>query len=186
VRRLREHRSDGGFTLVELLVYMLLLGIVGTIVVTLLWNGVRTQLNVTETTNNTGNVQTAARAIDQDVRYSSAYAIRQSGSMLLVRTWIGDPETGKFVCRGWFYDSSAKALRRTTLQSATSTASLTSARTWDIYVRGVEASAPFSESAAGTVVIRLAGTPQSWGRATEIESTVSQRPQTEQGSAPCF
>lgn len=184
MKRLRQH--DEGFTLVELIVYMLLFGIVGTMVTMLIWNGYRSQLNVTETTYNSGGLQNAAVAIDHDVRYSSAFAVTEGGAMLLTRTWVGDPETGQFVCRGWFVDTADNTLHRGVGPSDTSGATASSARSWDLYADGVEATTAFTKVDDVTVRVRLTGIPDAWGRNTVIDTTIVQRPQSSDGSGSCF
>jgi type II secretory pathway pseudopilin PulG len=182
----RTPRKDGGFTLVELLVYMLLFGIVGTMVVMLVWNGYRSQLNVTETTYNSGNLQNAALALDHDVRYSAAFSVTEGGAMLRTRSWVGDPETGAFECHGWYADSSNNTLRRGTGSGITSGATAASAASWPRYADGVEAVTAFTAVDSRTVQVRLTGVPDAWGRNTVIDTSIVQRPQSSDGSGTCF
>ncbi|WP_291378276.1 prepilin-type N-terminal cleavage/methylation domain-containing protein [Demequina sp.] len=182
----RVQRDDEGFTLVELIVYMVLFGIVGTMVVMLVWNGYRSQLNVTETTYNSGNLQNAATALDHDVRYSSAFSVTEGGALLRTRTWVGDPETGGFQCHGWYVDSTNNTLHRGTGAGNTAGASAGTARLWPLYADGVVASTAFTAVDDQTVRIRLTGTPDAWGRSTVIDTTIVQRPQSSDGSGTCF
>jgi len=178
-------REDEGFTLVELMVYIALFMIVGTMVVVMMMNGYRTQLSVTQTTENTGGTQNAVKAIDRDIRFASAYRVTGSGSLLLVRTWVGDASSGSYSCRGWFYDNTSKVLRRATTAAQTSGATTTSARNWPIYLDGVTATTAFADVTKG-VRVRFSGSPDAWGRETKVDTSIVQRPQDENGSSPCF
>jgi len=167
------------------MVYIVLFGMVGTMVVMLVWNGYKSQLNVTETTHNTASLQTAMQAMDHDVRYSAAFSVTVSGAMLRTRSWEGDPISGAFVCHGWYYDATSKVLRRTMGATNTSGATTSSAHLWPQYVDGVQGSTVFAAS-GDSVRVRITGKPDQWGRETTIDTTIGQRPQSEQGSSPCF
>ena len=182
----RNPRQDQGFTLVELIVYMMLFGIVGTMVVTLMWNGYKSQLNVTETTYNSGSLQNAASALDHDVRYSSAFNVSEGGTLLLTRTWVGDPDSGSYQCHGWYVDSTNNTLRRGVGSVTTSGATAATAKSWPLYAGGVVATEAFRDISDEMVRVQMTGTPDAWGRNTVIDTTIVQRPQSSDGSGTCF
>ncbi|WP_062073074.1 PulJ/GspJ family protein [Demequina sediminicola] len=182
VDRLRSPRDESGFTLVELLVYILLFSIVGTMVVMLLVNGFRSQSRITQTTSSSGDVQNAANAIQADVRYAAAVDVRDSGNLLLTRTWVGSYDSGSYECKGWYYDDATQTLRRT----ASSGAVGSDTDSWSRYAKNIDATAPFSLTSEGAVRVEFESVPVGGGLGTKVDTQVNLRPQDEDGGAPCF
>lgn len=187
----RRLTNDSGFSLVELLVYILLFAIVGTMVVMLIINGFRSQTRITETTARTGEAQNASLQLEYDVRHAIEAQVDLGGTLLRTRTFVGSGATGTWQCRGWFYDSATSTLHRTTDPTEVASASATSAASWSIYARDVEASVPFRAGApnpdgtwnasAKAVALDFSAVPPTWGVGTKIDTIVNQRPQTDNG-----
>lgn len=197
--RSRRTSDDSGFSLVELLVYIFLFAIVGTMVVMLILNGFRSQTRITETTARTGEAQNASLQLEYDIRHAIEAQVDLGGTLLRTRTFVGSGTTGTWQCRGWFYDSASSTLRRTMDASAVASATAASAATWNIYARDVEASVPFREgapkpdgtwnSSAKAVALDFSAVPPTWGVGTKIDTVVNQRPQSdngEGGQSTCF
>ncbi|MDE0573044.1 prepilin-type N-terminal cleavage/methylation domain-containing protein [Demequina sp. B12] len=183
----RRSGSDAGFTLVELMAYIFLFSILAVMVATLVINGMRSQAEVTGTTNTTGEMQNAAAALEYDIRYASDIQISVGGQMLRTRTWYGEPDTGAYQCRGWFYDSADRKLKRSTSQAEVVSATATSASGWTTFASNVEATRAFhQEPNSKTVDIRMEGDPAQWGIGTRIYTSVTNRPQSDEGGMTCF
>ncbi|WP_084130446.1 type II secretion system protein J [Demequina sp. NBRC 110055] len=177
--------SDEGFTLVELLVYMFLFAIVFTMVAMLMINGFRTQSGVTQTTTRAGDAQNASAAIAYDVRYAAAFRIETGGDVLRTRTWEGTPSSGRYVCRGWYYDDVSAVLRH--ISSDTAVASTAGgAQSWPVYAREVSADVPFTTIDGQRVDVNFATVTTQWGVDTRIDTSVTKRVQSETEGSPCF
>lgn len=151
-------------TLVELLVYMILLGIVLSIIASVIINTLQKQQEIVEISdaNNTG--QSVISSVDLAVANASGFWLRTapSGSQLLVtktRSTLEDAtEVDVARCVGYFYDSTTKKLHTVSDMLAGSaiprtyaadTTTFTGASSWPVLAEGVE------PSGATTVFTRL-------------------------------
>ena len=75
-----------GFTLIELIVYVAILGIVLVIVGALLTNALRTQSTVQSASEATSSGQLVLTSIDTAIRNGSGLEVSDMGKLLIVRT----------------------------------------------------------------------------------------------------
>jgi type II secretory pathway pseudopilin PulG len=94
---LAPSRNDAGVTLIELIVYIILVSILSGIAVTVLVNSWRTQEDVVTVTDATNKGQVMSSAIERAVRNGLEYDIANSGNTLRVRTSL----TGSLQCQGF-------------------------------------------------------------------------------------
>lgn len=97
--RLRALRQDdSGLTLVELLVYMLLLGIVMTMIMTLTITTLNKQREVTVISQATDSAQTVVNELDLLVSNASSFTVRSIGgdTVVLTQTRSTKDGTGEF------------------------------------------------------------------------------------------
>jgi Tfp pilus assembly protein FimT len=112
-RRLHElrHRREQGLTLVELIVYVALLGLIMLAVVGVFSNVMNTQVNVTGTVDASNQAQAAATQISNAIRSASAISVTSptaGDQMLMTRTAKpGNPIT--WGCEAWYFQSAANA-----------------------------------------------------------------------------
>lgn len=99
-RRIRL-ADDRGITLVELLVYMVLSGLVLSILGGLLINSIRTQATIRSASEANTSGQLVLRTIESGIRNASAVRVSGAGTLLVIRTAEG---TDDWICRAWWYD----------------------------------------------------------------------------------
>jgi len=123
---------DRGFTLVELIVYMALLGIVLTIATTLLLNATRTQSTVQGASVATSTGQLVLTSVKTAVRNSTGLQISDNGKLLIARVPDGD----SWVCQAWYYDASKGGSVYTTTKASRSAINTASAGSdWTLLAR---------------------------------------------------
>lgn len=143
---LRHSRAteDSGLTLVELIVYSILLVTVLLIVGTILISTQNIGLVVRESTTTASAAQLAATSIESGVRNASAVKLTDIGDdqLLQVRTAGADPDSVAWHCESWYYSESAGTIRFTMSASdAVAVASPSSEPTnWGLLVSKVEPS----------------------------------------------
>ncbi|MBD9700374.1 prepilin-type N-terminal cleavage/methylation domain-containing protein [Flavimobilis sp. GY10621] len=112
--RARHVRSgDAGLTLVELLVYMLLLGIVMTIILTMTVTTLRKQTEVTRISQANDTAQNIVNEVDLLVSNASAFTVRSIGSDIVVlsqtrSTQDGAAEFGVTRCAALYYTADTR------------------------------------------------------------------------------
>ncbi len=144
--RLRDaRRADEGMSLVELLVYSVILGIVMVLIGSLLINGLTTQRDVSGRTQAVNTMQNAFAAVERSVRNASGGYVDAGGTLLVVRerTAASVAAADDWRCVGYYLDESAGVLRRILDDSGTQTAAAlaapnaaTVAGTWPEFVPG--------------------------------------------------
>ncbi len=116
-RAIRVHRpTEAGYTLVELLVYSLLLVVVLTIVGAMLINLITVERQVRATTTATTSAQLAADSVSNGIRNSRAFLVRDtallgSGDELLLATTAGSGDPVSWHCRAWYFSESEGSIR---------------------------------------------------------------------------
>lgn len=134
---------DAGVTLVELLVYSILLSVVLAIVGTLLINGLTTQRDVRGRTEAVNTMQNAFAAVERSVRNSGGGFVDGSGTLLVVRerTAASSTNADTWRCAGYFLDESAGVLRRVLDSTGAQTSAALAAPdpasiagSWDVFV----------------------------------------------------
>jgi len=90
-RRERKDSDESGLTLIELVIYMTLAVVVGTIVVSMFIGTLKGQDQVTSTTQATTRGQVAATTIEKAMRNATAFAIADGGNTLQVLTTLEQP-----------------------------------------------------------------------------------------------
>ena len=130
---MNERKSTPGFTLIELIVSVAIVGIVLVIVSSMLLNALRTQSTVQSASEATSSGQSVLTSIDTAVRNGSGLEVSDMGKLLIVRTASGS----SWVCQAWYYHSANGGSVFTTTKSSRSainTAVLTSG--WTLLARG--------------------------------------------------
>jgi prepilin-type N-terminal cleavage/methylation domain-containing protein len=155
-------QDDPGFTLVELLVYVALLGIVLFILSGMLISGLNVQRTVTRASDETRLGQLISRSVEKGVRNATAFKVESVGADQILRARSADvkPPGGAsdvtWRCMAWYFRASDGAFFATTraagavsLPGTVSPATPLSA--WTLYGSGVKpvsgASTVFSGSA---------------------------------------
>ena len=107
--------DDSGLTLVELIVYSLLLVSVLLIVGTIMISTLNLERIVRETTLTASEAQIATTTIESGVRNASHVDLTTIGDdqLLRVRTVGSTPGSAQWSCRGWYYSDSTNTLRST-------------------------------------------------------------------------
>jgi type II secretory pathway pseudopilin PulG len=136
----RALASDEGFTLMELLVYCLLLAVVLAVIGGLFFNLYRTQSSVSAVTDATTGGQSAANSIQAGIRNSTAFTLvtAPAGQLLVARTVKGDAAATPG-CIAWFYSpagaGSIRTKRFTAVMHGVPTASTLA--TWTLLDSGI-------------------------------------------------
>lgn len=121
-----QTRSDDGLTLIELLVYIMIAGLIGTLVLTLFINMWQVERVVNDRTEATTRGQLIASQIERSVRNANGFTISAGGEQLQVSTSLG----GSAACHGFFLNA-GKA------QMTVSTSPASAANTWPIWQNGI-------------------------------------------------
>lgn len=144
--RRRALTDDAGITLVELLVYSVLLTIVLTVAGGLLISTLHSQRTVREQTEASTTGQVALRLIERSVRNAAKYNMPSGfgNNLLITKTRVGeDPSlASSWECRAWFFDVTTGDLRHTSSPATGTpvTAGLTmpiDTSTWDLVFEDV-------------------------------------------------
>ncbi|HRN28265.1 MAG TPA: hypothetical protein PK781_02015 [Terrimesophilobacter sp.] len=182
--------SDDGLTLVELLVYSLLLVGVMLIVGTIMISSLNIEQMVRTSTQSASSAQLAASSIESGVRNGTAVAVEHEGDdrVVLVRTAGSDPATVTWHCAAWYFSESAGTIRYSQSASDASPITVPSSEPldWALLASGVEAvesNEVFSFS-GGTLTIEFQGTSDSMQPVLIKSSSVVRAGTWE--SASCF
>lgn len=87
--------DDRGISLIELIVVIVLMGVIGSVIVTILVNSWGAQEDVDSTTMATNSGQVYATSIERAVRNAEAIRVSSDGRVLEARTALGGAETCK-------------------------------------------------------------------------------------------
>lgn len=147
MRLIRNRPSDAdGFTLAELIIYCMLLGLVMTVVGGLFTSTLRAERTVRNVAQAASAAQLGARSIESGVRNATAHSLPlQAGNnqLLLART-AGQATALTWTCTAWYFSYSASGAGTIRYrESSTAIAAPTAAQlaTWTLLVENVAPSA---------------------------------------------
>lgn len=134
----RDPRADGGITLVELLIYILLGVVVLTIVSAVLINSFRVEDQVRDAAQSASTAQLVAESLGQGVRNASAIEVSApTVDTALVRTRsIDGSDAGAWFCQAWHW--SGDELRTTRSATAIPAPDAAALATWTLLATDVE------------------------------------------------
>ncbi len=140
MRRLMRS-ADSGVTLVELMIYAILLGLLISIVSGLLISSSLTERSVRSLTGTASNAQLAADAIETGIRNSTGYqltAVNATTQFLVARVPSGSSATTiTYACTAWYYSTGTGVIRTKTSSTAIAVPDATTAATWTNLANGV-------------------------------------------------
>lgn len=183
--------SEDGLTLVELIIYGLLLVVVLGIVGSIMISALSIEREVRASTESTTAAQLAAESIVSGVRNGTARELTSVGDdqLLKIRTAGGNPGTVTWHCAAWYYSPSSGTIRTTrTADDSTGVATPTSEPlTWTLIAEGVTTADPSGEIfTATTDGVRLNFTAEAGeGAMVVIDSSATLRAGGTE-SASCF
>lgn len=132
----RRESAEDGVTLIELLIYSVLLVSVLIIVGTIMISTQNIGVMVRNSTTTTSAAQLAANAIESGVRNATAVRLTDVGNdqLLQVRTAGSDPDDVTWRCEAWYFSSSAGTIRfiATASDAVPVTAPGTEPTTWSL------------------------------------------------------
>lgn len=139
--RMRHEVTDDGFTLVELLVYSVLLVAVLLIVGTIMISTQNIGLMVRESTTTASAAQLAATSIESGVRNATALRLTTVGDdqLLEVRSAGANPDDVTWRCEAWYFSSSSGTIRfiATSSDAVPVTAPSTEPTTWSLIASNI-------------------------------------------------
>ncbi len=138
IARLRRVREDDGFSLTELLVVVLLLGLVMSVVAGIYVSSTRTQVTVQTVSHATTQAQSAIESIGRAVRMATE--VHQVDANTISARVPGSESTVSFACVAWHYDAVAHSLRFQTFPDDTPIAAPSAAEvaSWTLIAENVE------------------------------------------------
>lgn len=194
-RRLRD--EDAGMTLVELMVYSVILLVVLLIVGSLLVNGLRAHATVRDRSQASDAVQNAFGAVERAVRNAGGGYVKDSGRLLVVRERVASSasDADRWRCVGFYLDETSGDLRRVVDATGSQTSAAlaasvpsTVAGAWPVLVADATAitgrrafgpaDGPLDENKTVDLALRALAGRQ---KPVELVSSVALRPQS--GSA---
>lgn len=142
-------QTNRGFTLVELLVYVAMLGIVLSILGGMLISGLNVERTVTRANEETRLGQLISRSIEKGVRNATAFKVESVGSDQILRARSADVKisgtttTVTWRCMAWYYRASDGAFFSTTRTAGAvskpgTVAPATPLTAWTLYGSGVK------------------------------------------------
>lgn len=192
-RSVRNTAEDGGFTLVELLVYMLFAVVILTIVGGVLINSLRVETQVRDATGATDSSQLAAQSLGRGIRNSSAIEVSSpfAGALLVRTRSIDSTSAGNWYCDAW---SVVDGDLRTTRSSAAIPPPIDPAGVadWTLLAEGVAATGAnpiFSLGADGRSLSVAFTVDNGDGVPVLVDTVIVSRqptPATGRVTAPCF
>lgn len=138
----KKTNNDDGFTLVELLVTCLIMGLVFTVVATMFISISSAQRIVTGVTTSTTDAQVAASTIEKSLRNSSEFKLTVPASttdQLLVARVANQTNTLSWSCQAWYYSSTTGSIYTTKTADGTKITAPTAMQlqTWPVLVTKV-------------------------------------------------
>lgn len=196
----RVRQTDAGITLVELLIYSVLMLVVLTLVGTILYRALVSQRDVRDVTDASNAAQLVSASFERGVRNASkiAYTTSAGDELLAVRARVGSSTAPSWACEGWFYDASALTLYTKTVPAAgapnpaiTAPVSTADYATWTTLARGLSPRAPstavFTPDGLPIATVDLnISVAAGQRRPVVIVTQATKRPQGSTESAPCF
>lgn len=194
-RLLTRARDDRGVTLVELMVYTVLMVVIIVIVGGILGAALRGQRDVAASASGSNSGQLVAQSISTGVRSATEITVKSvttTTQMLIIRT-PGKASTASPVCQAWYFTTdNGGAVYSTTSASSIPTPTAAQLASWTKLASGVQLS---TRAGAPTSILTADATPTrsvafEWAMANGaskpiiISSTASTR-QTVTGSTSC-
>lgn len=187
---------ERGFTLVELLIYMILFLIVLVIGGGMLLNSLRADENARSVTDAANTGQQIARSIGAGVRNASAVTVISDTTagtqLLLARTIASDPNSTAASCQAWYFTPSNGGAVYTTKKTPAAPITLPSAGpqgVWTLLGVGISPADPatgkvFNAPSGGRVELKF--NVAAGKHPYVLINTTTYTPQTTTVSAPCF
>lgn len=184
---MNEENSESGFTLIELMVTTLLLGLVFIVIGGFLMGTLNTQRTVDSLTQTASESQSFATSVDVGVRNASAFTVRgtsTAGDQILIARTANNNATIGWSCRAWYYDADKSTVRYISSASAIANPTETQLLKWTALVSGIT---PFGANVFtkdGDKLL-LAFNADTQHGDVRIDTTIIRSP-VPQESSPCF
>lgn len=193
IRKLRAS-ADAGMSLVELLIYSLLLVTILVIAGAIIMNSLTTQQTVTTVTSATSAGQLVSSSVEQGIRNASSFQVATPtafGQALRSRTVrVTQAGVSTWQCQAWFRTSGGDFYTRVGNATIAVPATAGDLTSWTLISRGVNLPAGVTQAftgSSGQLTLAVSVDPGD-ADSVLISTTIVSRPQTDTGTAPttCF
>jgi prepilin-type N-terminal cleavage/methylation domain-containing protein len=154
----RRFREDAGFTMIELIVVVALLGAVFAAVGGMYISTLQVENQVSGDTSSANDGQLVARSIDEAMRNGSSFYVTDGfdgGQLLVVRT-AGAGSSLAWSCAAWYYTPESGGEVRSRVQPDGSNIGVpgnTDLQSWSLLVSGLTASGPVFTAVDGVLQV---------------------------------
>jgi hypothetical protein len=184
-----DEADAGGFTLIELIVYIGLATVVLVIVGAFLINGLTGEKLVRSVTDATNVGQAVTSGLQNDVRNSTFVTVKAgtgTGDLMVVAKTAGSASVLTYECVAWYFSKANKEIRVATSASAISTPTAATLATWTLVAKGiVPSTGGAAVFAGGPDYLNIAFTVTAGdNKAVPFATSVTSRAATE-GTATC-